>query len=222
MTLFRSISRIALLAAMTTLLFAKQITPAVAQKPSSNPIIVMTIEKRGSITIELLRSDAPKTVAHILQLVENGFYNGVRFHRLEKETEGPQKYGVLQGGDPATKKLDEEKMKGKTGQELAMLYGIGNGGSGKTVPLEASSSVHSRGSLGLARTQDIDSGDSQFFFDLIENHQWDYKYCVFGKVIKGLDVMDSVKQGDKITSVKALSKPGGKKKPTPKKVKSAV
>ena len=183
-----------------------------AQKKYKNHVVIMTIEKRGSIIIELLQSEAPKTVEHFLALANSKFYDGIRFHRLEKILTGLEQYGVLQGGDPGTKKLDAAAMIGKTGQELNSQYGIGNGGSGKTVPLEASSSVHSRGTLGMARNSELNSGDSQFFFNLLDNHQWDYKYCMFGRVIKGLEVMDAARQGDKITSIRYMTKTGSKTK----------
>ncbi len=173
-------------------------TPVLAQKSAKNPVVVMSIEKRGDMTIELLPGEAPKTVAHILQLVKSKFYDGILFHRLEKS----DAYGVLQGGDPGTKKIDVSKIGNKSVPEVMQEFQIGNGGSGKTVPLEASKSVHLRGTMGMARTDNPDTGDSQFFFSLIDNHQWDYKYCVFGKVTNGLKVMDSIRPWDKIKSVR--------------------
>ena len=205
---------------LTALLFATALLfipssrshSAYAQKKNKNPVVIMTIEKRGSIIIELLQSEAPRTVEHFLALANSKFYDGTRFHRLEKILSVPEQFGVLQGGDPGTKKLDAASIIGKTGQELNSQYGVGNGGSGKTVPLEASNSVHSRGTIGMARNPDVNSGDSQFFFNLLDNHQWDYKYCVFGRVIKGLEVMDAARQGDKITSMRYMTKTGSKPK----------
>ena len=172
--------------------------PGFAQKSVKNPVIVMSIEKKGDMTIELLPGEAPKTVAHILQLVKSKFYDGILFHRYEKS----DSYGVLQGGDPGTKKIDISKIGNKSVPEVNQEFRIGGGGSGKTVPLEATKSVHLRGTMGMARTDILDSGDSQFFFSLMDNHQWDYKYCVFGKITNGLKVMDSIRPWDKIKSVR--------------------
>ena len=70
--------------------------------------------------------------------------------------------------------------------------------------------------MGLARSEDPGSGDSQFFFNLKDNHNLDSGYCSFGKIVKGLDVMDKLRQGDKIVSIKSVgaskTKPGKKKK----------
>ncbi len=181
--------------------FLAMASPVFAQKIAKNPIIVMSIEKKGDMTIELLPGEAPKTVAHILQLVKSKFYDGILFHRLEKS----DSYGVLQGGDPGTKKIDVSKIGNKSVPEVMQEFRIGNGGSGKTVPLEATKSVHLRGTMGMARTDNPDTGDSQFFFSLMDNHQWDYKYCVFGKVTNGLKVMDSIRPWDKIKSVRMFA-----------------
>lgn len=190
---FRSV-RVALVAGG---LFALSAVGALAQ---SNPRVEMEVEKRGKITIELLPKDAPKTVAHILSLVDKKFYDGLLFHRVRAGF-------VAQAGDPASRKV-----KGETIANLPPEgTGLGSGGSGKNVPLEAKV-PHDRGTLGLARSQAEDSGDSQFFFNLVPNHGLDGAYCVFGKIVKGLDVMDKIKQGDRIKSVRALKATKPKKK----------
>jgi cyclophilin family peptidyl-prolyl cis-trans isomerase len=179
------------------LIFALAVTSPIyaqRQKKEENPRIVFVIEKVGEITVELFPKNAPKTVAHILDLVNKKFYDGVKFHRY---VEG----FVVQGGDPLTKEPE------KPGQPY------GTGGSGKNVPLEAGLS-HERGTVGLARSQARDSGDSQFFFNLQDNVRLDGDYCVFGRVVSGRDLkgkfvngltlMDKLRQNDKIKTVRVV------------------
>ncbi len=172
---------------------------AMAKPPASaktNPKVMMVVEKRGSITIELFSKDAPKTVEHILDLVKKKFYDGILFHRYVSNF-------VVQAGDPKSKTVDGSKIADIPSEAVGEKYQLGAGGSGTTVPLEAKQ-PHERGTLGLARSQAPDSGDSQFFFNLADNHQLDEGYCVFGKITKGLDIMDKIKQGDKITSIRVI------------------
>lgn len=157
-----------------------------------NPQLTMVIAKRGAIVIELFPNAAPKTVTHIIDLVNRKFYDGLLFHRVIPEF-------VAQTGDPKSKHIDGAKLHGLSDILVAQKFGLGAGGSGKKVPLEPKL-PHERGTLGLARSQDIDSGDSQFFFNLKANHNLDAAYCVFGKVIKGIEVMDKIQLGDQITS----------------------
>jgi cyclophilin family peptidyl-prolyl cis-trans isomerase len=176
---------------------AKPPTPA----RSANPRVVMVVANRGAITIELLPKAAPKTVAHFLDLVHRKFYDGILFHRVMPGF-------VAQAGDPKTRGVDSAKIAGLDPNNS----GYGSGGSGKTVPLEAKA-PHDRGTLGLARSNDPNSGDSQFFLNLVPNHSLDDNYCVFGKVAdaKGLAVMDRIRMGDKIVSIRvASSKTAGK------------
>lgn len=175
-------------------------SPASAKPPAvtkGNPRVVMVVEKRGELTIELYAKDAPKTTAHFLDLVKQKFYDGILFHRYVDSF-------VVQGGDPKSKEVDGKLIADISAEQAGQQYGLGMGGSGKTVPLEAKR-PHERGTLGLARSQDPNSGDSQFFFNLKDNHQLDSGYCSFGKVVKGLDVMDKIKQGDRIKSIRLAS-----------------
>ena len=161
-----------------------------AGKPS--PDLTMVIANRGTIVIELYPNAAPKTVKHIMDLVNRKFYDGLLFHRVIPEF-------VAQTGDPKSKRIDGAKLHGLSDILVAEKFGLGAGGSGKKVPLEPKL-PHERGTLGLARSADIDSGDSQFFFNLKANHNLDSAYCVFGKVIKGIEVMDKIALGDHITT----------------------
>lgn len=162
-------------------------------KPSPNLTII--VAKRGTILIELYPRAAPKTVAHILNLVNRKFYDGLLFHRMIPEF-------AVQTGDPKSRTIDGAKLRGLSDLQVARKFKLGNGGSGKAVPLEPRL-PHERGTVALARSEDIDSGDSQFFFNLKANHNLDSAYCVFGKIIKGIDVMDKIELGDRITSIRA-------------------
>jgi cyclophilin family peptidyl-prolyl cis-trans isomerase len=172
----------------------------------SNPRVEMEIEKKGKITIELLPESAPKTVAHFRKLVEKKFYDGILYHRVVPGF-------VAQAGDPTSKKHKPSDLAGLSSEEVGAKFKLGMGGSGKTVPLEANI-PHDRGTLGLARSSDPNSGDSQFFLNLVPNHSLDGQYCVFGKITKGLDVMDKIAIGDRIKSVREIKT---KKETKPKK-----
>ncbi len=195
-----SISRRIALGLLVVFLLAGRAAPAQAppvKRPSTgkpNPQLTMVIAKRGTIVIELYSNAAPKTVAHIVNLVNRKFYDGLLFHRVIKEF-------AAQTGDPKSRKIDGAKLRGLSDIQVSQKFALGNGGSGKTVPLEPKL-AHERGTVGLARSTDIDSGDSQFFFNLKANHNLDVAYCVFGNVIKGLDVMDKIELGDRIVSLR--------------------
>jgi cyclophilin family peptidyl-prolyl cis-trans isomerase len=165
----------------------------------------MVIEKRGTVVIELYPKDAPKTVTHFLDLVNKKFYDGILFHRVVKSG-----IYVAQAGDPKSKTVNGALLADIPSEEVGQKYGLGAGGSGKTVPLEARR-PHDRGTLGLARSQDPNSGDSQFYFNLEANHQLDGEYCVFGKVVKGMEALGKIRQGDRIKSVRVVGAAKGRK-----------
>jgi peptidyl-prolyl cis-trans isomerase B (cyclophilin B) len=169
---------------------------------AANPIVEMTIAKRGKITIELDQKASPKTVAHFLELVNRKFYNGILAHRVRKGF-------MVQAGDPMTKTIDPATLVGKSDEELGAM-GVGSGGSGpkgtnKNIPFESNDLTHETGTLAMARSQERDSADSQFFINLVPNHRLDGDYCVFGKVTKGMDVVNKIQQGDKIASIVLIS-----------------
>jgi cyclophilin family peptidyl-prolyl cis-trans isomerase len=136
---------------------------------------------QGNITVELF-SDVKVTTQNFVDLVKSGFYDGLTFHRYVPGF-------VIQGGDP---------------------QGTGEGGSGKNIPLEISNHLHDKGALGMARSQDPNSASSQFYICLDDVHNLDGNYCVFGKVIKGMDNVMKLRQGDKMLKVTLL--PGAAKK----------
>jgi peptidyl-prolyl cis-trans isomerase B (cyclophilin B) len=168
-----------------------------SRKPADSQLVDMTIEKRGTIRLELLPASAPKTAAHFLALVDRRFYDGLLFHRVEPAF-------VAQAGDPESRKVDGAKIASIPSAEAAQLFRLGLGGSGTTVPLEATVPC-SRGTVGLGHSMSPDSGDSQFFFNLSDNHRLDNQYTVFARVVKGLDVMEAIHQGDRIKTVRRVA-----------------
>ncbi len=143
----------------------------------------LVVDGRGTVVMEFYPKAAPKTVAHFTYLIKSHFYDGTKFHRVEPGF-------VVQGGDPKSKDMDAAQFTAAQ---------IGTHGSGTSVPLEAKL-PHLKGSIGLARSQSEDSGDSQFYFNLNTNTPLDGKYCVFGKIISGDDVPEKIQIGDKIAS----------------------
>jgi peptidylprolyl isomerase len=123
----------------------------------------------GRVVIELRPDLAPKTVAHIKELTRRGFYDGLTFHRVIDGF-------MAQTGDPK---------------------GNGTGGSGQTVPAEFNQQAHfQRGTVGLARANDPNSGDSQFFICFKPASFLDGKYTIFGQVTQGMEYVDAIKRGD--------------------------
>ncbi|MBT5073672.1 MAG: peptidylprolyl isomerase [Kordiimonadaceae bacterium] len=122
----------------------------------------------GRVVIDLYDDVAPGHVARIKELARTGFYDGLTFHRV---LEG----FMAQGGDPD---------------------GTGMGGSGKKLEAEFSDKPHSRGVCSMARSQDPNSGDSQFFICFGDSGSLDGQYTVWGQVNEGMEHVDSLKRGE--------------------------
>jgi cyclophilin family peptidyl-prolyl cis-trans isomerase len=137
---------------------------------------VITMVKGGDIVIDFFPEDAPKTVENFVTLAKKGYYDGIKFHRVEPGF-------VVQGGDPK---------------------GDGTGGPGYTIKAEFNKRPHVRGSVAMARRQDPDSAGSQFYITFGPQSSLDGKYTVFGQVVKGMEVIDQIKVGDKMKTVKIL------------------
>ena len=135
---------------------------------------VITLEKGGEIRLEFYPADAPKTVENFVTLAKKGFYNGLNFHRVVPDF-------VVQGGCPK---------------------GNGTGGPGYTIKAEFNKQKHLRGTLAMARSQDPDSAGSQFYIMLGPASHLNGQYTAFGRVTSGMDVVDSIKVGDRVKSVK--------------------
>jgi len=134
---------------------------------------VITLEKGGEIRLEFYPEDAPKTVENFVTLAKKGFYNGLNFHRVVPDF-------VVQGGCPK---------------------GNGTGGPGYQIKAEFNKQKHLRGTLAMARSQDPDSAGSQFYICYGATPHLDGQYTVFGRVVSGMEHVDRIKQGDKMTSV---------------------
>lgn len=130
-----------------------------------NPIVVIETDF-GNIELELFWKKTPQTALNFLRLAHQGFYDGLIFHRVIPDF-------VVQGGDPR---------------------GDGTGGPGYMIPFEEADTKHLRGSLGMARSQDLNSAGSQFYICLKDLPSLDRKYVVFGKVVKGMEVVDKIAQ----------------------------
>jgi len=123
--------------------------------------------KDGRVVIELRPDLAPKHVARIKELTREGFYDGLTFHRVIAGF-------MAQGGDPD---------------------GTGMGGSGQNLPAEFSREPFVRGVLGMARSQDPNSGDSQFYIMLADAPHLNNQYTVWGHVTDGMDFVDNITKG---------------------------
>jgi peptidylprolyl isomerase len=123
--------------------------------------------KYGRVVIEMRPDLAPKHVARIKELVKQGFYNGAPFHRVIPGF-------MAQTGDPT---------------------GTGMGGSGKNIPAEFNKEPHVRGTVSMARAQNPNSADSQFFICFADARFLDGQYTVWGKVTSGMEFVDMIKKG---------------------------
>lgn len=129
--------------------------------------LILTLDT-GPVTIQLLPDKAPGHVARIKELARQGFYDGVVFHRVIDGF-------MAQGGDPT---------------------GTGMGGSGEKLRAEFNDVSHQRGVCSMARANDPNSGDSQFFICLDDASFLDRKYTVWGRVMDGMDAVDALPKGE--------------------------
>ncbi|EEE43705.1 MULTISPECIES: peptidylprolyl isomerase [Roseibium] len=150
-------------------------------KDAENTLIMDTTQ--GEVVIEMRPDLAPNHVARIKELVREGFYDGIVFHRV---IEG----FMAQTGCP---------------------NGTGTGGSGTKLKAEFNAEPHVRGVCSMARAQDPNSGDSQFFICFDDATFLDRQYTAWGKVIEGMENVDKIKRGepvqnpDKINSMKVAA-----------------
>jgi cyclophilin family peptidyl-prolyl cis-trans isomerase len=159
--------------------------------------VVMDIEGKGPLTLELYQKAAPKTVEQFVNLCKKGFYNGILFHRLVPGF-------VAQAGDPGSKSVDPASIRNLSPEDAGSKYKLGGGGSGKTIPFEGSNGLtNDTNTLAMALSQPKSAtADSQFFINLVDNHRLDGDYCVFGKVVGGTELVSKIQQGDRIKSMK--------------------
>ena len=160
--------------------------PADAPAAKSAPKAVITMEKGGEVTLEFFPYDAPRHVENFLALARKGFYDGQRVHRVEPNF-------VVQFGDPQSKTLPMDHPR------------MGTGDPGYKIKAEFNNRKFERGVLGMARSQDPDSGGSQVYIMLGPAPFLNGKYTAFGQVTKGMDVVDKIRVGDRITSIKVVN-----------------
>lgn len=140
---------------------------AQAETPDADNILLLQL-KDGPVKIQLFPNKAPNHVARIKELVRKGFYDGLKFHRVIDGF-------MAQTGDPK---------------------GNGTGGSGQKIKAEFNDLHHGRGTVSMARAQDPDSADSQFFICFADAGFLDGQYTAWGQVIEGMEFVDKIKRGD--------------------------
>jgi peptidyl-prolyl cis-trans isomerase B (cyclophilin B) len=145
----------------------------IADAKNAGTVTAVIETSRGNIALDLRGDLMPITVANFTKLAKAGFYDGLNFHRVED--------WVIQGGDPR---------------------GDGTGGPGYTIKLETTPQLkNTRGAIAMARTTEPDSAGSQFYILRTDAPWLDGDYAVFGAVTSGLDVVDKMQQGGKISKV---------------------
>lgn len=145
---------------------AKKIKHSYPVKDPKNALLLKL--KDGDVIIEMFENVAPIHVKRIKELVRQGFYNGLKFHR------------VIEG------------FMAQTGCPL----GTGTGGSGKKLKAEFNRLEHKRGTVSMARAMDPDSADSQFFICFADAPWLNGQYTVWGQVVSGMEHVDAIKKGD--------------------------
>ena len=158
---------------LSCVLFALLISfavPAFAQAPAPDPANTLVVElKTGKVLIQLRPDLAPKHVERVKQLAREGFYNGLKFHRVIGGF-------MAQTGDPT---------------------GTGSGGSKyPDLPAEFTPTAFERGTVGAARTGNPNSANSQFFITFTHTPHLNGQYTVWGKVIDGMTHVDNIKKGE--------------------------
>lgn len=171
--------------------------------------VVMTVNG-APITIELDGINAPITAGNFVDLVQKGVYDGLVFHRVVRD---PQPF-VAQGGDPqgkdpkfpATRLGTGGYIDPKTGTERRIPLEIKPKGANEPIYSKTITDKpelqHKQGAIAMARSQAPDSASSQFYFALADLSFLDGNYAVFGNVTEGFDVVNNIKQGDRIESAK--------------------
>lgn len=189
--------------------------PVVTAEKGNNPQFANLPRLTGKATVELMvkgkpivieidGNNAPITAGNFVELVQKGFYNNLTFHRVEPAF-------VVQGGDPKGNGTGGYVPKGES-QERRIPLEIkvkGSPAPSYSKGFEQSQMVkqpplltHKRGVIAMARSQMPDSASSQFYITLTQKEFLDGQYAVFGKVLTGMETVDGIKVGDKITSAK--------------------
>lgn len=160
--------------------------PPTVTKPSPDEVRTLAAEAehlrarirtaKGDVVLRFFPDVAPLHVASFVKLARAGFYDGLSFHRVEPGF-------VIQGGDPS---------------------GNGTGGPGYRLEAEFSDKPHVKGTLAMARSSEPDSAGSQFYICLGDARFLDGNYTVFGEVVSGQEVVDSIRRGDVMDKVEIV------------------
>ena len=134
------------------------------------------MKKGGTFTLRLFASDAPATVARFARLAQSGYYNGLTFHRVEPAS-------LIQGGSPGANEYN---------------------GDGPFMRDELAFASNRRGAVGLS-TRGRDTGDAQWYINLVDNVRYDHNYTVFAVVERGMDVVDAILEGDVIEDIRIIA-----------------
>ena len=181
--------------------------------------IVVIYSSMGEIEFELYPDYAPLTVANFLDLVNKGIYNNTSFHRVIKE---PYPF-IIQGGEPNPKRIRLKNPERGLG-----VFIDSKNGKPRLIPLEIKIKKegkprynkivknpneinkiflkHERGTISMARSEPLNSASSQFYISLKKLPVLDGRYAVFGKIIKGFDVLNTLNKGDKINKIVHIKK----------------
>lgn len=148
------------------------------ESPDNLPATALIETEKGPFEIEFYRKEAPITVAGFVYLTNMRYYENLTFHRVVPDY-------IVQGGDPK---------------------GTGTGGPGWTLPPEFSNIKHTKGTVGMARfpgmfNPERRSNGSQFYITLSRSEHLDGLYTIFARVISGIDVVEHLKEGDRILRV---------------------
>ena len=159
--------------------FAQRPAPVWAEVAALGETRVRVLMRRGgAFEMALYASEAPVTVARILRLARGGYYDGLTFHRIVANF-------IIQGGSPGANEYagDDPYMRDEVGLRS-----------------------HTRGTVGIS-TRGRDTGDAQIFINLVDNPRLDHQYTVFAEVVRGMDVVDRIAEGDAIERVEIVNDP---------------
>jgi cyclophilin family peptidyl-prolyl cis-trans isomerase len=154
------------------------------QKADKNLPQIEIQTNRGALVLELFEDDAPNAVANFIQLTEKKYYDGQAFHRVLPAF-------MAQGGDPNSKDNDPKN--------------DGQGGPGYKIKTEISRRKHFRGVLSYANAG-LNTDGSQFFLTVVPTYWLNGKHAVFGRILKGMKIADSLEKGDRIEKIRVLRK----------------
>jgi peptidyl-prolyl cis-trans isomerase B (cyclophilin B) len=170
--------------------------------PRLNGLATVEMKVKGkTLTIEVDGKNAPISAGNFVDLVQRGFYNGLTFHRVVRS---PQPF-VVQGGDPRGNGTGGFVPPGSSSERRIPLEITPQNGNTPIYSQEISEVPklqHKRGAIAMARSMSPDSASSQFYFTLADLPFLDGKYAVFGRITQGVDVIDSIQQGDRIESAR--------------------